>query len=112
VSVVTSLTLICALVDGEGDEDGAPSDHIAFLNGWLKKRNFGPLVDVSSHSGGTKHPQTCTFHCGYNYFPEDEFVQAVLSALWENPENVVLIMQPEDGATRVFRPKTAPVNNR
>lgn len=33
------------------------------------------------------------------------FAQFVMSRDWHFPENVVLIMQPEEGGTKVFRPK-------
>lgn len=100
MSSVTGLVLMCSLIDG----DGEGRQNIVGLDDWLAQRGFRPLVDVSISSGGTKHPQCVTFHCGYNSFPEDEFAQHVLSAKWADPENVVLIMQPEDGSTRVFRP--------
>lgn len=102
MSVVTAVTLICSLTDGEGDHDGELSRQITDINEWLAERDFGPLVNVAAHSGGTKHPQCCTFHCGYNHFYESEFTAVALSMLWQDPENFVLVIQPEEGPTRVF----------
>lgn len=102
MSVVTAVTLICSLSDGEGDHDGELSQNIKHLNEWLAEHEFGPLVNVASYSGGSKHPQCCTFHCGYNHFMESEFIAVALSRVWRDPENFVLVIQPEDGPTRVF----------
>lgn len=40
-----------------------------------------------------------------NYLDEDAFAEAFLALPWTDPENVVLIMQPEDGPTKVYQPK-------
>jgi hypothetical protein len=104
MSIVTGLTLICSLSDGEVYGDApTPTPNILALNRWLTERNFAALKDVSEHSGGSKHPQCCTFHCGYNYFPSEEFAAVVLALDWNEPENLVLIMQPEEGASVVVR---------
>jgi hypothetical protein len=102
MSNVTGLILVCSLMDGEGPAEDGIGDNIVALNAWLHARGFGPLVDVADYSGGTKHPQCCTFHCGYNYFPAAEFMNCVLAIHWDDPENLVLIMQPEEGATTVY----------
>jgi len=107
MSVVTGLILVCSIMDGaepSGDRD-LPSENVKKLNAWLAARHFAPLKDVADEAGGSKHPQCRTFHCGYNAFlEEDEFAAEVLALKWAYPENVVLIMQPEEGPTRIFRP--------
>lgn len=103
MSVVTGLVLMCSLLDGEAPTGGFElSDNIKHLNSWLMDRGFRPLKNVAHDSGGSTHPQCMTFHCGYNHFPEDAFAAQVLSLEWGDPENVILVMQPEEGATRVF----------
>jgi len=104
MSMVTGLILVVDICDGE-EYEYEPSPFINKINAWLKKREFGPLADQSNNASGTKHPQNCIFFGGYNYFPEDDFAKVFLSIAWEMPENAVLIMQPEEGATRVFRPR-------
>lgn len=44
------------------------------------------------------------FCCGYNDFPENNFAEIAMSMNWMDPESVVLIMQPDEGSTRVIRP--------
>ncbi|MBR2117248.1 MAG: hypothetical protein IJ935_00975 [Afipia sp.] len=100
MSGVTGLVLVCSLMDG----DPAESSNVHELNSWLKHRGFGELVDVAQHSGGTKHPEMCMFCCGYNDFPENHFAEIAMSMNWMDPESVVLIMQPDEGSTRVIRP--------
>jgi hypothetical protein len=109
VSVVTGVVLICSSWDGdEEDEHGndVPTPTINALNVWLSERGFGELKSVEKGAGGNKHPQLCIYAAGYNHFGsyEDEFAQVVITADWKEPLNVILVMQPEEGATRVFAP--------
>jgi len=98
MSVVTGVCLITSVV-----EDDAL---IQSVNKWLDERRFGPLVNIAEHGGGTKHPQWKELSAGYNYFVEPaEFAEFVLALDWEQPENVVLITQPEEGHTSVWRRK-------
>lgn len=101
MSVVTGIMLITSLND-----DAA----IAEVQAWLAERWGGQvLVDVSDSAGGRKHPQFEALAAGINGFVEDEeFAAFVISREWWNPENVVLIMQPEEGAARVYRPGETP----
>ena len=55
-------------------------------------------------TGGSKHPQVDVFGGGFNYFPNDEFAAFVLSLPWQCQENVALLVNPENGPTKVFRP--------
>lgn len=99
MSVVTGVMLLVSIGDG--------TDHsiIDEIQAWLKARGRGQLAEISDYAGGSKHPQFEAFTAGINYFLEDaEFCEFVLSREWKYPENVVLILQPEDGPTRVFRP--------
>lgn len=96
MSVVTGITLHCK------------HDHecIREINNWLKERNFGPLERTDDHYGGNKHPQIGLYGAGYNYFYldlEEEFMQYVLSRHWENRENTVLIINPEEDGCAVWR---------
>jgi hypothetical protein len=96
--------LICGLSDGD---EGAESFAIGEIQYWLGTRFGGnQLNDVSASAGGGKHPQFSCFCAGINHLQdtEDEFAAFVLSRSWCDAERVVLILQPEEGASRVFRP--------
>ncbi len=98
MSYVTGAMLIC-----RAHED----KQIAAIKQWLaEKTGFDDeqLAEVSDHAGGGKHPQFHAYCGGFNYFDEDEFAMFAMSREWEFPENVVLILQPEDGPTRTFTP--------
>lgn len=98
MSVVTAVTLVCSLMEEDGEA-------IAHVNKWQAERGNEPLVDVSDHYGGRKHPQCMTLGAGWHHhFDVDEFAAFVTAQPWINPENVVLILQPEEGATRIWRP--------
>lgn len=101
MSVVTGIMLILGYGD---DADGA---EVAQIQQWLAERYNGQqLKEVDDHAGGGKHPQFHALAAGINYLlDDDEFGEFVVSRTWSGPENVVLIVQPENGATRVFRPE-------
>lgn len=96
MSVVTGIMLII----GPGDFDEQP---ISEVQAWLSERGWPALVDVSDASGGNKHPQFECWSAGINFFDENEFTSFVMARDWLAPENMVLIIQPEEGAVRVFR---------
>ena len=100
MSVVTGIVLCLSSDDEPGDDKGSPMN---MLNDWLKQRRFGALAQVDSCFGGEKHPQMAVFGGGYNHLPAAEFAEFVMSLPWIAPENVVLIMQPEDGGTQIRR---------
>jgi len=111
MSTVSGVTLICGL--GEtGSEDPQVYDSssdllLARLNkclASLDQKISRKFVELSGQYGGNKHPQHLVFGAGLNHFYEDRFAQTILSWPWKDPKNVVLIIQPEDGETRVFRP--------
>lgn len=80
------------------------------VDDWLLRHDsgpFGPLLDVTDGLIGQKHPQTYVCGSGYNYFPEEDFAAFVVALPWARPGNVVLVINPEDGPTKVFRPQTA-----
>lgn len=97
MSVVTAVTLIYR---------PSFSDPAREICNWLKLREFGPPMEQTPTYGGTKHPQCRVLGAGYNYFHvEKEFIKFIQNLEWDNPENTILIIQPEEGSTRVYRPK-------
>lgn len=97
MSVVTGIVLTVSC--------GEKHEALDLIQAWVKEKGFGPLVDVASESGGSKHPQIFIYTAGYNYFPNEEFVTFFLEIAWKYPDEVVLVLQPEDGATEVYRPQ-------
>lgn len=112
------LCISCAEDSVEAESSGLEFDTYPLvdkINAWLAECGFRPLVDITDHMGGTKHSQMCVFGAAFNYFASrDEFRAMVISLPWEYPEEVVLLMNPEDGATEVARPEptsgTEPLN--
>jgi hypothetical protein len=106
MSVVSGITLLTGVsedyIEQEDGSDRWPL--IERINIWLDERNFSALTSVEDHYGGSKHPQLTVHGAGFNYFPEDDFAAFVLSLPWKQPENMLLIIQPEEGPTKVYRP--------
>lgn len=103
MSVVSGVVLCTSCTEDEVHEDG-PATLIEKINAWLSERHFGKIMQVESGFGGSKHPQMFVAGAGFNYFPEDEFAAFVLSLPWSSHGNVVLVIEPDQGDTRVFRP--------
>ncbi len=113
MSVITGFVLITSVSDGDDWSEGTtedeygnlpPGPNIRKINEWLDKNKFGQIKDSAGDACGSRHPQISHFYAGYNHFPEDDFVEFFQTLAWECPENVVLLLNPEDGPTRVFRP--------
>lgn len=109
MSVVSSVLLQIHCAENEFTENERIPDYvppgIQRINDWLDERGKMSLVQLDEQMCCGKHPQTLVFGGGYNHFPEDDFAEFILSLHWDNPENVVLIINPEEGPTRVWRPK-------
>ena len=107
MSMVSGITLqiSCAedYIEQKEGKDVIPI--IEQINKWLFARHFQPLASVEDHYSGSKMPQVLVYGAGYNYFPEDEFAEYIQKLIWRLPENVVLLINPEDGATKVIRPR-------
>lgn len=71
---------------------------------WLKSEGHGTLEHVEDHYGGRKHPQVTVFGGGFNYLDDDALAELVMKQRWNNPGNVVLLINPEEGETIVVRP--------
>lgn len=103
MSVVSGITIICSVVE---DEESIIDVPVLFTrcNDWMEHRGRGrPLEAVHHIYGGGKDPQCFVAGAGLNMFPEDEFAEFFQSLPWECPENALLIIQPEEGPTRVWR---------
>lgn len=105
MSVVSGVVLCTSCAEEEISEDG-PVVLFEKINEWLAAKGSFKLNRVEDSFGGGKHPQMFVAGGGFNYFPEDEFAEFVMSLPWLFPERVVLIIQPEECETRVFRPGT------
>jgi hypothetical protein len=106
VSVVTGFVLTCALAEDIHRAEHPPGS-IALIGEWLAARRLAAPAEVADrHASGDKHPQLYLYAAGYNHFPEDEFIAFFQTLAWQCPENVVLVLQPEQGPTRVVRPSS------
>lgn len=101
MSVVTGIILSMSVCEEHVEDETPPA--VVALNAWLQDNGFTPLRPVEEHFGGNKHPQLRVFGCGYNHFPEDEFIAQVATTDWEYPANVILIVNPETGPARVWQ---------
>ncbi len=74
------------------------------INKWLKSYDKFSLVDLTGMMPRGKGQGTMVFGGGYNYFPEEEFSRFILNMSFSHPRKVVLIIDTEARALKVFRP--------
>jgi hypothetical protein len=67
--------------------------------------------EISDHYG-RRFPNHLTFAIGISYLDEHAFASYVMNRKWNRPENVVLVIQPENGPTRIWRPIHAGASRR
>lgn len=102
MSFVSSVLLQVSCAE-ESFHDEGPRPGLVAINDWLSQRNMLPIVELDELMCCGKHPQTYVFGGGYNHFPEDDFADFILGMKWDCPENVVLVINPEEGPTRIWR---------
>lgn len=93
MSVVTDVILCVSLSEEQGD-DNFPA--IDFINKWLRAAGYGELNHLNRHEGGFKAWQLDVFGGAFNYLDIEGFTERLLSAPWEQPECVRLIIKGED----------------
>lgn len=96
--------VILSICCGEEEEADITPPPIAAINAWLREERHFPLTRLDEMVGGGKHPQILIYASGINYLDEDALAEMVLAQRWDSPENVVLLINPEEGPTKVFRP--------
>ncbi|MCU1301762.1 MAG: hypothetical protein JWQ87_2046 [Candidatus Sulfotelmatobacter sp.] len=96
MSIVTGIVVCMSLTD---EHRNGP-----IITKWLEDCGYSELNPVDECGGGSKHPQMYIFVGGYNYFPNDKFLDFFKALTWAWPENAVLLLKPEEGPTAIYRP--------
>ena len=104
MSWVSSVTLLTSSCEDQGGEVVDEPVLARTINAWLTEHNYPELEQIDRHYGGNKHPQIDAFGAGINHFGhQEDFVIYTLGLPWEYPEDVVLVIHPEDGAVMIYR---------
>jgi hypothetical protein len=74
----------------------SPPESLVAVNKWLEENGDDPLVDLSAHAVGSKHPQVRAYLAGYNGIDTAEFIRVVKAQNWE--DGCSLIIWPEDSS--------------
>lgn len=106
MSLVSGVTLQISSAEDEPD-DTEIKILVTTINAWLEEQEFDWLSRVDTEYAGYKSPQVEVYGAGFNYFYEDKFATFVMSLPWKYPKNVVLLINPESGPTKIFRPLVA-----
>lgn len=106
MSRVTSIILTVSAAEPGFDVEDQEffTDKIDEINSFIRSHDLRNLNFLTPSMRTGKDPQTMTFGGGYNHFPDKKFLEFIEKFEWTCPENVVLVLQPEDGRTIVWRP--------
>jgi len=73
-------------------------ESVAKFNKWLGIDNG--FIDISPHSGGTKHLEAEVWALAVNYNPNiDEMISKFKSYQWKNPSETLLLHKHQDANT-------------
>jgi hypothetical protein len=108
MSVVTGIVICHSCVEGYEETDDGSDKYavIEELNDFLKKYEKSPLHRLDEHMCNGKHPQMIVWGGGYNYFPNEEFLEFFRSRKWNEREEVFMVFNPEEGPISIVRPTT------
>ncbi len=99
MSTVTNIIVIC----------GHEPHGIAYINTFLRGREDSALEKVpdDQYVGGNKIAiENDTWRGAFNNMKDAAgLVHTFLDTPWRYPENAILLIEPHQGPTRVFRPK-------
>lgn len=100
MSSVSGIILTYSPVERVTHGDGFP---LKQLRSWLYERELDPLISVQGCTASW-YPGCDILIGGYNHFDEEAFSALIQELDWTCPENVVLLIEPDEGPTRVIRP--------
>lgn len=107
MSIVSSIMITCGFIDESDGE--TPISCIEKINEWLLSSTTSTLARVDDgFGGGNKFMQIALWAGGFNKFEhkEFEFIEFFKSLPWHYPGETLLIIYPEEGDARVYRPPT------
>ncbi len=108
VPVVTIIFLNCESCEVHAlDGSDAPGPLLKAQN-WLADRGWPKLSPLQG--GGVNAPSVDVWASDFNRMGDEAtaFADYVVSLPWSFPESVILIIHPEEGDARVYRPEFAP----
>lgn len=101
MSTVTDIILICGT---SADQDNARRFGEALDLHSVSKGK--PLAQVDEHAGGSHAIQADVWMGAYNYLDEEEALKVFYSLVWEDPNEIQLLMKYEDwDRFKVFVPE-------
>jgi len=96
MSVVTGIVVFASLSE--------PKSNIQALDNWLDIQGFCALQPLDDVVSGDKHPQIQILGGAFNYFKNEGFIRLFLAMDWRVLDHAVLVLHPEEGPVKVYRP--------
>lgn len=108
MSLVHNAILVVGSADWGSEQEAGLG--IAELNRWLREDcptcgSRQQLTEISAHAGtGPKACEVEIWAAGINYLDVDGFLAAFRAIQWINPDEVLLMVAPQEGSFEVYRP--------
>lgn len=106
MSFVTTIGLMTRLSESGFSPRNNDDAKLTAINQFMIERQCYELIDLTDaiDRESVKVPGSRLLSAVGNYFPSSEFVKFMDTLEWEDPDYVVLILQPEEGETTIWRP--------
>jgi len=100
MSWVTDVLVICSFGECTTPDEYTGKDlpaPLEALNEWLMENDHGRLVRLDNYArGGGKAFQAVMAASAFNHFPIDDFLAAVFSLDWNEPDSVQVLTKDEE----------------
>lgn len=109
MSFVTTISLMARLSESGFSSLSSDGAKLEAINRFLTERESDGLVDLTEvlDRSSSKVPGSRLLAAVCNNFSKSEFIKFMDILRWDDPEYVVLVLQPEEGETTIWRPRNA-----
>jgi len=108
MTLITTVILVCDACEALS-LDGGEAGPLLSLQAWLREHCDGQALTLLGAEGPSA-PSANIWASDFSRMGVDAIALAdyAMSLVWNFPESVVLMIQPEEGDTRTFRPSFTP----
>jgi hypothetical protein len=108
VPVITTILLNCDSVEVYALDGSDTPGPLLKAQAWLADRGWPKLTPLQE--GGVNAPSVGVWASDFNRMGDEAtaFADYVVSLPWSFPESVLLVLHPEEGDARVYRPEFTP----
>ncbi len=107
VGFVTTISLMTRLSESGFNSVSSDGAKIEAINRYLTERESEGLIDLTDvlDRSSSKVPGSRLLSAVCNNFSKAGFIRFMEILNWDDPDYVILVLQPEEGETTIWRPR-------